>query len=79
VAADLDGLIVLERSSEEARARLAGLTGDAYEVQWRAWRGAATVVQAAITEHAVEAGVNRYELEQQVKRAVRHPVEEPVG
>lgn len=35
----------------------------------------AAAVQAAYTEHAASAGVSRYELEQAVKRRVRHPEE----
>ncbi|MGW2101775.1 hypothetical protein ACWCPX_29585 [Streptomyces olivaceoviridis] len=35
-----DELIKLERSAEEERAKLAGLTGDDYDAQWRRWREA---------------------------------------
>lgn len=72
-----DELIKLERSAEEERARCAGLAGPEYEEQWRRWRRASEKVQAAITEHAVTAGENRYEVEQAVKKAVRHPEEDP--
>jgi hypothetical protein len=74
-----DDLINLERAAEEQRAQLAGLTGPAYEEQWRAWRGASEKVQAAINEHATKAGENRYEVEQAVKTAVRHADEDPAG
>jgi hypothetical protein len=47
-----DDLINLERTAEEARARMAGLTGAEYDAQWRAWREASAAVQAAITKHA---------------------------
>jgi hypothetical protein len=72
-----DDLIRLERSAEEERAKLAGLTGTEYEEQWRVWRTASEAVQAAITEHASAAGENRYEVEQAVKVAVRHGDEDP--
>jgi hypothetical protein len=36
----------------------------------------AAVVQARITEVAAETGVDRYELEMAVKKAVRHPAAE---
>ena len=72
-----DDLITLERDAEIARARLAGLAGEEYDAQWRAWREASTRVQAAITAHAKAAGANRYEVEQAVKRAVRHAEEDP--
>ncbi|MGW1160340.1 hypothetical protein ACWD48_19410 [Streptomyces sp. NPDC002519] len=32
----------------------------------------ATAVQAAVTAHAAEAGLDRYEVEMALKRAVRH-------
>ena len=70
-----DDLVQLERSAEEARARLAGLAGDEYDAQWRRWRKASEDAQAAITAAAEESGENRYELEQAVKKAVRHATE----
>ncbi|WP_282797362.1 hypothetical protein [Streptomyces sp. CC224B] len=74
-----DELIKLERSAEEARAALAGLAGEAYDKQWRSWRRAAEAFQAAVTEHAArqDVALSRYELEQAVKRAVRHAEEDP--
>ncbi|MGV9933987.1 hypothetical protein ACWDY4_25955 [Streptomyces olivaceoviridis] len=70
-------LIKLERSAEEERAKLAGLTGDDYDAQWRRWREASAKVQAAVTAHAEASGASRYELEQAVKKAVRHAQEDP--
>lgn len=69
-----DDLIKLERSAEDEREKLAGLDGEEYEAQWNAWRAAAVAVQAAITQHAAREDVaaSRYEVEQAVKRAVRH-------
>ncbi|UFR07148.1 hypothetical protein KBP30_41140 [Streptomyces sp. Go40/10] len=72
-----DELIKLERSAEEERAKLARLRGDEYDAQWRRWRKATEDVQAAVTAHAAATQVNRYELEQDVKRAVRHAEEGP--
>ncbi|QCX81080.1 hypothetical protein C9F11_37485 [Streptomyces sp. YIM 121038] len=70
---------MLERSSEEARAALASLDSEAFEEQWRAWRDAAERFQAAVTEHAAREDVTmpRHQLEQAVKRAVRHAEEDP--
>ncbi|MEI5100327.1 hypothetical protein RB200_19590 [Streptomyces sp. PmtG] len=70
---------MLERSAEEARAKLAGLDGEAYEGQWRAWRAAAEAFQVAVTEYAAREDVTipRHQLEQAVKRAVRHAGEDP--
>ncbi|MEV8042435.1 hypothetical protein AB0P02_01140 [Streptomyces griseoluteus] len=75
--ADLpDTLIALQRT---ARARLAGLTGDEYDAQWRAWRKAAAEFQAAVTDYAGREDVteSRYDIEQAVKTAVRHATEDP--
>lgn len=77
--ADIEHLILLERSAETERARLAGLMGSEYEEQWRSWRRASEAVQAAITEHATATDQNRHEVEQAVKRAVRHAEEDPAG
>jgi len=68
-------LIDLEHETVAAHAGLAGLEGEAYEAQMTVWRDAATAAQAAVTEHAREAGVDRYELEAAVKRVVRHPAD----
>ncbi|HEY8985724.1 MAG TPA: hypothetical protein VIU15_39905 [Streptomyces sp.] len=68
-------LITLEREAVAAHAGLAGLEDEAYAAQMTVWREAATAVQAAVTEHAREAGVDRYELEAAVKKAVRHTQE----
>ncbi|MFF9025742.1 hypothetical protein [Streptomyces eurythermus] len=68
-----DELITLERSAEQERARLAGLTGDDYDAQLPGWREASAAFQSAVTEHAATAQISRYELEQAVKKAVRHP------
>ncbi|GGU98152.1 hypothetical protein GCM10010260_37890 [Streptomyces filipinensis] len=72
-----DDLIKLERSAEEERAKLAGLTGDEYDAQLRRWREASDAVQAAITAHAETTGASRFDVEQAVKKAVRHAQEDP--
>ncbi|MGW2103628.1 hypothetical protein ACWCPX_39350 [Streptomyces olivaceoviridis] len=69
----------LERSAEEERAKLAGLTGDEYDAQWRRWREASEKVQAAVTAHAEASGASRYELEQAVKKALLHAQEDPAA
>ncbi|MEU7650302.1 hypothetical protein [Streptomyces huasconensis] len=51
-----DELIKLERSAEEARAKLAGLAGEGYQAQCRSWYEAAAVFQTAVTEHAKATG-----------------------
>ncbi|WP_326779694.1 hypothetical protein OG481_02030 [Streptomyces longwoodensis] len=74
-----DDLIALERAAEEQRARLAGLNGEEYDAQRRAWREASAAAQAAITDHATAAGLSRYDVEMAVKRAVRHAEQDPAG
>ncbi|MFF6985630.1 hypothetical protein [Streptomyces sp. NPDC010273] len=76
-----DELIKLERSSESERARLAGLVGEEYDAQWRAWRKAAEGFQAAVTEYAARDDVtlSRYEVERAAKSAVRHAEGDPAG
>ncbi|MEU6996665.1 hypothetical protein ABZ953_39210 [Streptomyces sp. NPDC046465] len=73
-----DELIMLERSAEEERARLAGLDGEEYAAQWRRWGDAAERFQAAVTAHATETGQPRHEVEMETKKAVRHASEDPV-
>ncbi|MFE9906521.1 hypothetical protein [Streptomyces achromogenes] len=68
-----DELISLERSAEQERTRLAGLTGDDYDAQLRRWREASAAFQAAVTEHAATVQISQYEVEQAVKKAVRYP------
>ncbi|MEV5878310.1 hypothetical protein AB0L75_29620 [Streptomyces sp. NPDC052101] len=70
-------LIRLECSAEEERAKLAGLTGEAYDAQLRRWRQKFDAVQAAITAHAEATDASRHEVEQAVKRAVQHAQEDP--
>ncbi|POX58180.1 hypothetical protein C3492_39525 [Streptomyces sp. Ru62] len=69
-------MIKLERSADKECAQLAGLTGEADDTQWRRWREASEKVQAAVTAHAESAESNRHELEQAVKKAVRHAQQE---
>ncbi|MGW4670108.1 hypothetical protein [Streptomyces sp. NPDC004324] len=76
-----DDLISLECAAETARAHLAGLEGEAYDAQWRAWRAAAEAFHAAVTEYAArdDVALSRYEVEAAVKKQVRHSHEDPAG
>lgn len=58
------------------------LTDDLLALERAAWQelqagqltpDTAAAVQAAVTAHAAQAGVDRYEVEMALKRAVRHP------
>ncbi|WP_413808094.1 hypothetical protein [Streptomyces sp. OE57] len=68
-----DRLISLQTAADAEHAKLTGRDGDEHTTQWKTWFEAAATVQAAVTEHAKEAGLNRYELEAALKKAVRHP------
>ncbi|MER6030695.1 hypothetical protein [Streptomyces sp. NPDC001851] len=70
-------LLRLERSAEEERAKLAGLAGDDHDAQWRRWREAFEAVQAAVAAHAKATEASQYEVEQAVKKVVRHAQEDP--
>ncbi|MEU5955524.1 hypothetical protein [Streptomyces sp. NPDC047525] len=73
-----DELIKPERSAEDTRAGLAGLDAEEYAAQWRRWYDASVTFQAAVTAHAEATGQPRNEVEQAVKKAVRHGQEDPV-
>ncbi|KOV70075.1 hypothetical protein ADL00_09925 [Streptomyces sp. AS58] len=72
-------MIKLERFAEEERAKLAGLDGAEFEAQRRRWRAGAEAFQAAVTQYVgrEDVALSRYEVEQAVKRAVRHAQEDP--
>jgi len=68
-----DELIQLQRAANAAREQA---TAGPYSAEgWRPWLDAADVVQAAVTEHAKAAGLNRYELEMALKKAARETAE----
>ncbi|MFI7315131.1 hypothetical protein [Streptomyces hygroscopicus] len=68
-----DRLIELQKTADDEHAKLAGLLGEEREAQWKRWHEAAVEIQAAVTAHAQENGLNRFETEAAVKKAVRHP------
>ncbi|WP_235967588.1 hypothetical protein [Streptomyces mesophilus] len=68
-------LLSLRSLAVAAHARLSGLAGEAYAVQWRAWRTAAENFQSALTVYAAREDVSalRAEVERRVKSAVPYP------
>lgn len=64
-------LCELKKAAEEARetATAGPYSADA----WRPWVDAAEKFQRAVTAHATEHGLNRYDVEAAVKKAVMHP------
>ncbi|MFJ8194149.1 hypothetical protein ACIQ8D_30985 [Streptomyces sp. NPDC096094] len=70
-------LILLDRAAEEQRARLAGLDGEEFDLQHRAWQEAAQAARAAIADHATVSGRSAEAVESAVKRAVRETEEDP--
>jgi ABC-type taurine transport system ATPase subunit len=66
-----DELIELERRAVAAAEAARGVP---YSTEaWRPWLDAAEAVQAAVTAHAAATGQNRFEVEAELKRIVRHP------
>ncbi|GAB1336564.1 hypothetical protein ACE1SV_31540 [Streptomyces sp. E-15] len=72
-----DELIRLEHTAEKERARLAGLTGTAYDEQRRRFCAASDAIRAAITARATATGTDPREVEQAVRQAVRQAQEDP--
>jgi len=69
-------LVNLQHTADEAHARVLALRaegGEAYDEAWQAWRNAAEVTQAAVTEHAKAKEKPRYDIEAAVKKQARHP------
>ncbi|MFH0517298.1 hypothetical protein ACHBTE_08980 [Streptomyces sp. M41] len=62
-----------ERYGPPAHTPWTQLQTETYETAWRAWRDLARDVQSAVTDYAKEQGTSRNEVEEDVKRAVRHP------
>lgn len=68
-----DELIALRARAVEARAE--ALAGPYSAERWRPWVEAADVFQAAVTEHAAAAGLNRYEVEMAAKKLAPYPTD----
>lgn len=74
MAIDLpDDLVKLQQSADEEGQRMAGLDGEDLDQQRRRWFAAAAEVQGAVTDWAREQGLNRYDVEKDLRRTVRHP------
>ncbi|MFH9658103.1 hypothetical protein ACH4NF_08285 [Streptomyces sp. NPDC017248] len=72
-----DELIRLEHIAEQERARLAGLTGAAYDEQRRRFCVASDAVHEAITARAEATGTDPHEVERAVRTAVHQSQEDP--
>ncbi|MFF4361070.1 hypothetical protein [Streptomyces sp. NPDC001604] len=71
-----DELIALQQAADDAHLQLQQLDDhEERDQQRRVWFEAAEAVQAAVTRYARSRGLNRYELEKQLRQAVRHPAE----
>ncbi|MGN9755782.1 hypothetical protein [Streptomyces sp. SD31] len=88
MARTFDELVAMQRAADQAHSRVEELRDhygppahtpwtelqtDTYETAWRAWRDLARDVQSAVTEYAKEQGAARNQVEEDVRRAVRHP------
>ncbi|WP_309030895.1 hypothetical protein [Streptomyces alfalfae] len=70
MAHTFEDLVELERQAEAARARYV----ESPDGETRAaWRDAADVFQAAVTEYAAAEGESRINVEMAAKKTVRHP------
>jgi hypothetical protein len=73
-------LISLQRTADAAHARLRELTDhDERREQRLKWFEAAAAVQTAVTDFARTKRLNRYEVERELRRLVRHPQRSPLG
>ncbi|MFF9240126.1 hypothetical protein ACF1AL_15005 [Streptomyces sp. NPDC014801] len=87
MAHTFEDLVMMQRAADEAHARVLALRDEygpptagewseeqttAYDTVWREWRKLAEETQAAVTEHASEQGLGRYDVEMDVKKAARH-------
>ncbi|MCL6733274.1 hypothetical protein [Streptomyces neyagawaensis] len=88
MAHTFEELVEMQRTADQAHARVENLRDDygpptttpwtpqqtsTYETAWRAWRDLARDAHAAVTDYAKTEGRPRNEVEEEVKRAVRHP------
>lgn len=87
VAQTFEELVDMQRTADQAHAHVVQLRDQfgrptvvewtdeqtlTYEQAWKVWREQAAAVQAAVTEHATEQGTARFQVEADVKKAVRH-------
>ena len=87
MAHTFEDLLTMQQAADEAHARVEQLRSEygpptattwsdeqtaAYDQAWREWRKLAGEVQAAVTEHASEQGLGRYDVEMDVKKKARH-------
>ncbi|MDX2550088.1 hypothetical protein [Streptomyces stelliscabiei] len=94
MAHTFEELVEMQRAADQARNRVIELRDtygppttapwtaqqtSTYETAWRAWRDLARDVQAAVTAYATDKGAARNEVEEQVKKTVRHPDTEGDG
>ncbi|MFI6881125.1 hypothetical protein ACIBL6_47545 [Streptomyces sp. NPDC050400] len=68
-----DDLIELQRAADEEGRKLEHLDNGEREKQRKVWFDAAAKAQAAVTAYAEEQGLNRYDVEKQLRQDVRHP------
>ncbi|MEH0627824.1 hypothetical protein [Streptomyces stelliscabiei] len=90
MAHSFDELVAMQRAADTAHNRVEELRDQygpptatvwteqqthTYETAWRAWRDLARDVQAAVTEHAKAQERPRNEVEADVKKQARHPLD----
>ncbi|MFF3493716.1 hypothetical protein ACFYWS_20455 [Streptomyces sp. NPDC002795] len=68
-----EDLIRLQREADEEGRKIAGLDDEGRAAQRTKWFDAAAIAQASVTAYAEEQGLSRYQVEKQLRQAVRHP------
>ncbi|SCD28147.1 hypothetical protein GA0115257_121912 [Streptomyces sp. LcepLS] len=67
-----EDLITLQQAADEEGRRIEHLDGEEQNAQRRVWFNAAAEVHMAVTDWAREQGLNRYDVEKELRQRVRH-------
>ncbi|MFE9247730.1 hypothetical protein [Streptomyces sp. NPDC007088] len=65
-------LITLQKSADDEGRRLEHLEGEELQRQRRVWFNASAEVQLAVTDWAKDQGLNRHDVEKELRQQVRH-------
>lgn len=68
-----DDLIALQQLADDEGRKIEHLDDDERTAQREVWFEAAAKAQAAVTAFAQDAGLNRFDVEKQLRQDTRHP------
>ncbi|MHC5260849.1 hypothetical protein ACYSUO_23450 [Streptomyces sp. UC4497] len=68
-----DDLIKLQREADEEGKKLEHLDSDELTAQRERWFDKVAEAQAAVTAYAKDNGLNRYDVDKQLRQVTRHP------